>query len=131
MCRFSALTAVPLLKSRFPGTWRVVGGTPDRDIGSDARIPAGKGGLRAPDGSWHGHYWTLGRHRGVDLIVDLTADQFGHESVVVTEASDPRYCRSLRHWAVRQHLIDVAERAILWAAAFEALEEERAPRANP
>lgn len=37
--------------------------------------------------SWHGHAWVVSSH----FIVDITADQFGDDPVIVTPADDMRY----------------------------------------
>lgn len=49
-------------------------------------------GARDTTGQWRGHYWTVVRmSSGSEFLVDITADQFGYEPVVVMpldEASD-------------------------------------------
>lgn len=55
------------------------------------------GGMQAPDGTWRGHFWVCGRLAdGLEIVVDLTADQFGYADLVVEPASDPRYRSNLR-----------------------------------
>lgn len=48
------------------------------------------------DGDWNGHFWVEGvLDCGERVIADLTADQFGHASVVVTDILDVRYRRNV------------------------------------
>jgi hypothetical protein len=54
----------------------------------NACIRGGDGGVghgaRAVDGGWHGHYWVEATlPSGQCFVVDITADQFGHEPVRV------------------------------------------------
>lgn len=46
-------------------------------------------GFHGPEG-WRGHGWVELPELGV--IVDVTADQFGAEPVIVTPVGDPRFC---------------------------------------
>lgn len=63
---------------------------------SSAVIRGGSGergqGARGVDGQWHGHYWVeVMTAAGEHLVIDITADQFGHEPVRVlpyAKASD-------------------------------------------
>lgn len=51
-------------------------------------------GARGVDGSWYGHYWLeVGMPSGATYVVDITADQFGYEPVVLmpVERSRERY----------------------------------------
>ena len=44
----------------------------------------GELGARDVEGAWHGHYWLdVVTPDGNQLVVDITADQFGHEPVRV------------------------------------------------
>lgn len=69
--------AVPELR------WRVAGGRPT------ARTP--RGGFFDATGTSHPHLWVEGRRRGAQILVDLTADQFGGPPVVVEEGDSPAY----------------------------------------
>lgn len=66
------------------------GGYPTRIRGGDGESD---GGLFTPD-SRHGHYWCETASYDDNFIIDLTADQFGFEKVVIKQASAggwPRY----------------------------------------
>jgi hypothetical protein len=50
---------------------------------------------------WEGHAWVVSG----DIIIDITADQFGCDPIVITTISDTRYVRS----------VDLADRAAMKA----------------
>jgi hypothetical protein len=55
------------------------------------------GGMLTPEGDWRDHWWVAGTMPdGTELIVDLTADQFGYGTVIVEPGVDPRYRANLR-----------------------------------
>lgn len=41
------------------------------------------GGFTTADGACHGHYWVEADTEAGTLVLDITADQFGHESVLM------------------------------------------------
>ncbi|WP_272570137.1 hypothetical protein [Providencia sp. PROV255] len=66
------------------------GGYPTRIRGGDGHTD---GGLYTAS-SRHGHYWCEATADNADFVVDLTADQFGFESVIIKRANAadwPRY----------------------------------------
>lgn len=66
------------------------GGYPTRIRGGDGDMD---GGLLTST-SRHGHYWCEATSDDVDFVVDLTADQFGFERVIIKRANAtdwPRY----------------------------------------
>ncbi len=91
MCQESAVFLREVLAKRFPeATWYATGG--ENDLCSEDP----PGGM-VPKGHWRpqAHAWVEGRLRdGRRLIVDITADQFGHDGVIVTDAADERYWRT-------------------------------------
>ncbi|MBK1666465.1 hypothetical protein CKO28_00225 [Rhodovibrio sodomensis] len=118
MCRFSSAFLLLALSARWPsGRWRVHQGMADfcpTDPGVIGREMSRPGGIRDPQGHWHDHCWVVGRVDGSSVIVDLTADQFGHSPVIVTGADDPRYRRNWKDAFTRRHLRDVEHRARGW-----------------
>lgn len=107
LCRQTTFLTRMLLNKAFGEKWNVGGGhclsknlSPEQTLsdevwadikasGEDARILNGDWLVR-PDGRMYGvHYWL--EKDGV--ILDLTADQFGHEDIVVTTMDDDRYIR--------------------------------------
>lgn len=59
----------------------------NRFHGGGAMVRGGDGelqqGIRDVQGAWHGHYWCEIELAKGRFIVDITADQFGHEAVRV------------------------------------------------
>jgi hypothetical protein len=100
-CRGVAAGVAVILAERYPECfWRVAGGfgieygdeaSPDLVEFVDGECFPG--GMVNGAGEWHGHFWVTGGDPDSDegLIVDLSADQFGHGPVVVTQIEDPRY----------------------------------------
>lgn len=113
MCRF---TSAFLLKALGPG-WRLGGGDPFVYRDGDWVYAPEAGGYRKPDGRVEGHYWVV---RG-DLVVDLTASQFGGETIVLTDRSDRRYIDVMTPRASREALRDVSERARSWHGMWSQL----------
>lgn len=102
MCRVSSSIARRILADEYPeGDWKVVGGHPS--VAYVNRSPReARRFLKSFDGvdggmwdrsasQWDGHYWVRGNLNGEMLIVDLTADQYGWDPVVITDATDARY----------------------------------------
>ena len=112
MCRMSAATLVDILNHHGDG-WVVAGGA-----GEDGAEPGEcdrrqfPGGMQAADGRWHGHYWAL--NKATKQIVDITADQFGHETVIVTVADDERYRPNYLAKALKDHLSHVKVTKSAW-----------------
>lgn len=100
-CRGVAAGVAVILAERYPHCfWRVAGGfgieygdaaSPDLAEFIDEEFFPG-GMINAAD-EWHGHFWVTGGDPDSDegLVVDLSADQFGHDPVIVTQIEDPRY----------------------------------------
>lgn len=100
-CRGVAAGVAEILGDAFPDCfWRVAGGfgveysrnTPP-NLAEFVDGECFPGGMVNESGEWHGHFWVTGGDPDSDegLIIDLSADQFGHEHVVVTHIEDPRY----------------------------------------
>lgn len=80
-CLYASLMLATMLKK---------GGYPTRIRGGDGKAD---GGLYTPS-SRHGHYWCEATADNTDFVVDLTADQFGFDVVVIKQANAtdwPRY----------------------------------------
>jgi hypothetical protein len=107
-CRGAAWAVVEVMRERLPDwDWRPDGGW-GNEVGTLADgtlhpLDAAKmlpgswpGGMSDADGRFQGHFWALGSKDGTEVVVDVTADQFGHGDVVVTSADDPRYRSTFR-----------------------------------
>lgn len=116
MCLLSSAFLAAVLADTFEGTWKVCGGIPRLE---DMQATRGNinGGMRDLTGRWRGHYWVMSGRLG--LIVDVTADQFGHPSVLVTPSDDSRYRANYRAIALSRHVSDASWRAGVWNAAWK------------
>ncbi|BCB21974.1 hypothetical protein [Bosea sp. ANAM02] len=114
MCRLSALFLLRVLEQELPAVgWQCLGGSPDaadEDVDPALGLP---GGYRDSDGNWSGHYWVA--DGDFELVVDITADQFGGEPVVVIEdVADGAYRENYVSAAVVERLKDVRDRVAGW-----------------
>ena len=109
MCGFTSAFLVRALQMLDGGTWRVEGGR-----------PLAGGGLTCASGRQRGHFWAASED---GIIVDLTADQFGLPTVLVTTVRDARYCNTFTQPEIEGHLPKVESVAECWleAAAAEGL----------
>lgn len=146
MCRFTCAFLLPLMIERFPAVkvddgagrrrrpaqWRVAAGMSDFHPADDGWLtgcgkPAsswrdndGIGGMRTIDGMWRDHYWLV---RSDGVLADLTADQFGHEAIVVSRQDDDRYLENWKAAWAAEHLEEVAGRAAEWRRNWQMVEE--------
>ncbi|ENY6785223.1 MULTISPECIES: hypothetical protein [Providencia] len=89
-CNVSSTKGTCLYASLMLAAMLTRGGYPTRIRGGDGYAD---GGLYTSS-SQHGHYWCEATADNADFIVDLTADQFGFEVVVIKRANAtdwPRY----------------------------------------
>ena len=66
----------------------VKGWEPAEGVGVDDQGNTDPGGMKGVDGRWYSHNWLV---HSSGMILDLTADQFGHDEIVLVEKGDPRY----------------------------------------
>ncbi|WP_088892892.1 hypothetical protein [Leptolyngbya ohadii] len=112
MCRYSSIFLATLLREQSQEPWSIVGGRPPRSL--NAKVE-GEFGILAWDGTWNDHCWVTGR----GLIIDLTADQFGHDPIIVTASSDPRYRANLTEDEMAQDFQKLQRRSTQWLAAWK------------
>lgn len=102
MCGFtSAFVVLALSVTDGPG-WRMAGGWPQSG-----------GGIACRRGRLHGHFWAVSED---GIVVDLTADQFGHPNVIVTTDRDARYVESFTLNEIERHAGRVMPLAEEWLA---------------
>lgn len=114
MCRGAACALALILEAELGGAWCVVGGwerraEPTHVWDEYVDLRAVPGGMLDADGRWRGHYWVASQPDPEDpeaprLYVDVTADQFGHEGVVVAREDDPRYRANLWEMTIEEEL---------------------------
>jgi hypothetical protein len=104
-CLHAAILLSTMLTKFAGAACRVRGGGPPMD-----------GGILDKDGEIRGHYWVEGRAcTGEFFVVDITADQFGYEKVVLLTEAAAR----TRYYPGDQQLIDqhVQEEQASWPSA--------------
>ncbi|MBY3432689.1 hypothetical protein HFN89_00680 [Rhizobium laguerreae] len=102
-CRAACAGLIKVLGYADPsGLWHIAGGCGeecDPLPGSSRRFVEHSlfpGGMLCASGVWSGHFWLEGvLDCGASVIVDLTADQFGHAQVLLVDSSDSRYRRNI------------------------------------
>lgn len=146
MCRFTCAFLLPLMIERFPAadaaaavdrrrrsvSWRVAAGMSDFHPADDGwltgrgkppsswRNDDGIGGMRTVAGVWRDHYWLV---RSDGVLADVTADQFGHETIIVSVQDDLRYLENWKPAWAAEHLKEVAGRAADWRRDWQAAQE--------
>lgn len=111
MCGFTSAFLAEALARTVGGEWRVAGGR-----------PFSGGGVTCPQGRLNGHFWCVSDD---GVIVDLTADQFGLPTVLVTTLKDSRYSETFTAEEIDEHLPKVLPVAEAWLEA--ALDEGLLP----
>lgn len=102
-CRGACAGLVKLLAALDPsGLWRISGGCGEEcdplpeNSARFVSLSLFPGGMLDACGGWNGHFWLEGvLDCGTSVIVDLTADQFGHGPAIVADRSDQRYRRNI------------------------------------
>lgn len=103
MSRYSALFLAEALEEVTGQSWIVEGG--------DVWLPEyPSGGFKDNGGNWNGHYWTTNGN----IIVDLTAKQFGAKDIVVTVIDDSRYQANYDESELKDHLEHVERTVNGW-----------------
>lgn len=103
MCRYTALFLQYTLKSATGLNWNIEGG----DVWPPKFMT---GGIKAKDGEWQGHYWV--RHK--DIIVDLTATQFGYDEIIITNKDNENYQSNYSKKELSEHMKHVRESVKSW-----------------
>lgn len=61
------------------------------------------GGILTPQQQWKSHAWLEHEH---GWIVDLTADQFGYQDLIIVKNTDPRYLPNLSRHAAYNRMLE-------------------------
>jgi hypothetical protein len=103
MCLFTAATLLQLLQPCDQGL--VISG-------GDVWLPKyAIGGFYTPTFGWQGHYWLQSSD---GLIIDITAEQFGHAPVIITSSDDPRYHANFTPREIKKHHSSVIDTRNRW-----------------
>jgi hypothetical protein len=128
MCRFTAAFLHPLLEDITGRSWEIKGGMTAFHVADSGWTGKGKpnsswsardgmGGMKTVAGTWEDHYWLTDG----TVNVDLTADQFGWEPILVTDVGDDRYLANWKKKSVIGHMDGVRFRAGEWRSDWLAL----------
>lgn len=117
MCRFTAIFLKPILEENTGRRWKIAGGY---------EWMGDNGGMIDPHGVWRSHYWLTDG----ETIVDITADQFGHHPVIVTDHQDVRYRANFSSAEIRRHVADANLTPAAWRRIFD-LTENFHPAEHP
>jgi hypothetical protein len=84
MCRYSCLFLKKVLQEHHFGEWRIILGEPSLETEGTAQ---GQYGYQSEKGNWHDHAWLIKKN----LIIDITADQFGGPIIYYGGKDTPCY----------------------------------------
>ena len=108
MCRYTSIFLKTMLEIYSHQSWQLVAGKPlSREVEG---IQDGLFGFCTTNGLFFDHCWV----QSVDLIVDLTADQFGAKAIVITSISDPRYHPNPEAVALRSEIDKLSHQSDKW-----------------
>lgn len=107
MCRYTSIFLKTLLANYGDPSWQLVAGRPARELEG---TPDGRFGFRTSSGLFFDHCWV----QSIDQIIDLTADQFGAEAIIITSIDDPRYHPNLTANDLERDIAKLAHRAEKW-----------------
>lgn len=121
MCRFAVAFLQPLLKQASGEDWTIKGGMSDFHLDDYGWTKVGRpnsawgkedgvGGMLTTAGVWKDHYWLS---NGA-VLVDITADQFGWDAVLISRADDERYLENWAKKSVIGHMDGVKLRSTNW-----------------
>jgi hypothetical protein len=108
MCRYTSIFLKSLLNSGTQRSWRLAAGKPLSRESEGTKD--GYFGFCTSSGLFFDHCWV----QSVDLIVDITSDQFGDEEVIITSIDDPRYHSNLEEADLWSEIARLAHRPEQW-----------------
>lgn len=113
MCRFTSVFLYRWLIENYPEEdWKIRGGIADRRLVKNpdpAFTHEPYGGYQC-HGIWFGHFWVEGDKN----IIDLTADQFDGDEIIITDLNDPRYKCNMADCELLDAMIFGSEDAHEW-----------------
>jgi hypothetical protein len=108
MCRYTSIFLKAILNEGACSSWRLVAGRP---IAKEYEgTEKGCFGFRTSNGLFFDHCWV----QSSDLIVDITADQFEGEAIIITSISDLRYSPNLEEADFNDAITRLSHRPEQW-----------------
>jgi hypothetical protein len=108
MCRYTSIFMKTILNLDTQQSWRLVAGRPK--IKEYEGTDKGCFGFCTSSGLFFDHCWV----QSVDLIVDITSDQFGEEKVLITPVGDRRYHKNLEEEDFHSEVLKLSHRSEKW-----------------
>ncbi len=107
MCRYTSIFLKHVLNSTSQ-SWQLAAGRPlEREHDGTSK---GQFGFRTPDGLFFDHCWL----QTEDVIVDITADQFGAQKIIITTVGDSRYSQNLTESNLQEDISRLSRRPNEW-----------------
>ncbi|WP_438552099.1 hypothetical protein [Chroococcidiopsis sp.] len=108
MCRYTSIFLKAVLEDCTHKTWFLVAGRPTcKEYEGTSQSGFG---FRTFDGLFFDHCWV----QSVNIIADITADQFGDEKVILTSVDDFRYHPNLAEANLRPDITKLSRRPAKW-----------------
>lgn len=93
MCGLSSLFLKKALEEEYKNIWRIAGGVSSKN-----------GGFIKNNGEIESHLWVVCDE--LKIIIDITADQFGYSSIIITNINDKRY---LENFSVEEKQLNIKQ----------------------
>lgn len=114
MCRYSCLFLQRVLKDAGYGDWRICLGRPlSPELEGTSQ---GQYGYRSSDGKWYDHAWLTKD----DILLDITADQYGDPPVIISSSASGKYNANIPEDYVSTKLKVLEKRVDTWVYEWQA-----------
>ena len=107
MCRYTSIFLKILLSSKNQRCQLEAGRPPEKMLNGTQE---GRFGFCTSYGAFFDHCWLRTENR----IIDLTADQFGAQKIIITSVGDTRYSQNLEENDLRKDIIKLSRRPKHW-----------------
>ena len=112
MCRYSCIFLKEVLAEASFGVFEIKLGRPiTRELDGTHE---GRFGYRSADGRWHDHAWLTQK----DLLIDITADQFGGPAVTVATHPSSEYHPNMSETEASENILKLQNRVNVWLQAW-------------
>jgi hypothetical protein len=119
MCRYTSIFLKKVLNIGAYAPWRLVAGRPI--VNEYEETQKGCFGFRTSSGLLSDHCWV----QSTNLIVDITADQFGTEAVIITSVNDSRYSPNLEEVDFYKEIEKLSHHPEKWLREWHGQHEDR------
>jgi hypothetical protein len=120
MCRYTSIFLKAVLNIEICPSWRLVAGRPI--LKDHEGTKKGCVGFCTSNGIFFDHCWV----QLDSLILDITADQFGAEAVIITSMGDPRYSPNLEEAYFCREIAKLSHHPEKWLQQWDEKREQDA-----